>query len=539
MTLCEEKLFKCTICFKEFSTLSALDSHMSFHTKEKALKCNACDKLFSCIRSLNAHMLRHEKKQSFVCGTCKQEFCDESTLKKHMNSHSSEKPYVCEICGKRFLRTITLVNHVWTHSAKKPFECELCDKGFPSMSKLNHHMIIHTGEKPFECKDCGKRFATTYALSEHMKKHTGEKPFGCELCGKCFSQKSNLKTHKMTHTGERPYECTVCRKKFAKKATLHEHLKIHTGEKPFSCSFCGKSFTNKSTCDTHMKTHIRVEKHHCLICAKGFYNKNNLKSHIRSEHQEKTPFECTECGKKFPYNSYLLRHMVSHNTKPQIQYAPSVLRYKSSDDHSSHSTLGNEFYHSEASMTQSAVIQETKNSLKCKTCGKIFPFRGSAEHSLLTTYDVKCKDCNMVFKQEISIEKEQMEQNNTQRSEYNTALEYVTYHYNETEKNKICKLQLDINESLVPSFVKTPCIDPHSVGIAKRDSPSEEAEMKIFSYMHLVKLECEQTNNLTVKETKAGIDVRPKDTLVNECVKEELEDVQVKEEGVTTWDYID
>ncbi|KAK7930652.1 hypothetical protein WMY93_007047 [Mugilogobius chulae] len=157
------------------------------------------------------------------CTLCYKTFKSVKALDRHLEFHPG--PFTCEICHKDYTDRSNYKKHLRIHSEQKPFRCSVCERGFTQKRHMNEHMRIHTGEKPLSCSQCGMTFRQKNSLMRHvLSKHSEDKPYSCPICLKGFVQKWHLMVHMRGHTGERPFSCSICGKSYESKCYLKKHV---------------------------------------------------------------------------------------------------------------------------------------------------------------------------------------------------------------------------------------------------------------------------------------------------------------------------
>ncbi|XP_065391171.1 zinc finger and SCAN domain-containing protein 1 [Macaca fascicularis] len=115
------------------------------------------------------------------------------------------------------------------------------------------------GGRPFQCADCGMVFTWVTHFIEHQKTHREEGPFPCPECGRVFLHSSVLAEHGKIHLLEPP------RKKVPRSKGPRESAPPRDGaqgsvaprspKRPFQCSVCGKAFPWMVHLIDHQKLH--------------------------------------------------------------------------------------------------------------------------------------------------------------------------------------------------------------------------------------------------------------------------------------------
>lgn len=213
---------------------------------------------------------------------------------------------------------------------KKDKECKYCQKCFFHFVGVEDHVRrYHMKEADVEtyleelkslrmetCKICNKTFNNIYHLIEHEKRsHLENTSVKCFRCGKLYKNVQSLKNHiRAVHSiiGQ-PYSCNQCTAKFKWSTTLKQHIEeIHEGKMKAACKHCGKKFPRQNLLNRHMRIHgtDQSKRLFCKFCGKGFWYEHNLQRHIKVIHgPHEEHFHCSYCGKGFNMKSAMVTHV--------------------------------------------------------------------------------------------------------------------------------------------------------------------------------------------------------------------------------------
>ncbi|KAM4552106.1 uncharacterized protein PAE49_015633 isoform 1-T1 [Odontesthes bonariensis] len=95
-------------------------------------------------------------------------------------------------------------------------------------------------------------------------------------------------------------------------SVLNRHITIYADEKkPFACNTCGKRFSYLSLMKYHKRIHTGEKPYSCKECGRSFTQSSALSVHMRTHTGEK-PYSCKICGKRFSSSTSLLHHIRTH-----------------------------------------------------------------------------------------------------------------------------------------------------------------------------------------------------------------------------------
>ncbi|XP_026578927.1 zinc finger protein 165-like [Pseudonaja textilis] len=91
----------------------------------------------------------------------------------------------------------------------------------------------------------------------------------------------------------------------------------------YECSYCGKRWPCQSQLRRHVKIHTGERPHKCPDCGKSFSNSSNLSQHKRV-HTGERPYSCKDCGKSYRRRASLVQHERETCRKGNPLNAPAV-----------------------------------------------------------------------------------------------------------------------------------------------------------------------------------------------------------------------
>ena len=228
---------QCNICFKVFSSGSALGGHKSAAhrngkgvTNQEEYRCNRCSRCFTTRHGLNGH----------------RGHCPMNPKNRH-NTLGNDAVFACDHCEYRATRKDNWYQHLRDQHDIAPFVCDIddCSASFRYYRELQKHQKSNhrTSQTGHLC---------TSDDEEEMEMLSDElENFECSICGKLLSDHKKLRDHELLHSAERPYQCHLCESGFVLKARLRNHLLYVHKVQPYQCEHCDAGFQRKRDLETH------------------------------------------------------------------------------------------------------------------------------------------------------------------------------------------------------------------------------------------------------------------------------------------------
>ncbi|CAL8284638.1 unnamed protein product [Gadus morhua 'NCC'] len=198
------------------------------------------------------------------------------------------------------------------------------------------------GEDAQDIRDCSsQRGATSESLhvdapgSSHMSSHSGELRIlsvygqGDHSVAKSLNCSVRLvRLEELTgHQGGcKGWPGVLGGKVFPNNANMIVPMRTHNDKKPYRCYQCMKRFSLKGTLKLHMRNHTGEKPYKCDQCTKRFAECYKLKTHMRTHTGEK-PYSCDQCTMRFAESYNLKIHIRTHTGEKPYKCDQCVKRF--------------------------------------------------------------------------------------------------------------------------------------------------------------------------------------------------------------------
>nr|XP_060636161.1 zinc finger protein 646 [Anolis sagrei ordinatus] len=267
---------------------SQAPSPLSGDTEVTPHVCDQCGLDFDQASSLVIHKQTHQLG-IYQCSLCPKEYSSLTALKNHFHAHTratassegspgidgsaEEQPFLCSFCGMIFPSEEDLQQH---HSLLHEEGETQGDEQDVELKKEAEEQLDGGGEREEEqllshiCGYCGQTFDDMASLEKHSEGHLEEKAAALADTSMQLRRASRVEEDQppplpvevpaapMELLDNRPYACSQCGKTYRHGGSLVNHKKIHQiGD--YQCSVCCRPYPNLSAYKNHLRNHPRCK----------------------------------------------------------------------------------------------------------------------------------------------------------------------------------------------------------------------------------------------------------------------------------------
>merc|ERR1711997_864276 len=322
--------FNCEMCDKKFKYIDAYWKHVKRCGQPKGVELTP--------RQASMMVTRKSKADKHTCANCGRDFFHEVNWKKHeemckagrVKSRAIYKQQVGQasatpkLVKKDKVKKVKKDTNVKDKQPKEIRECLICLKKVGT--QWERHMRLHkerVGDKLTEqtvCPswDCEQVFDDRIELNRHFLENHDAEAIPCVYCVRLL-QKDRIRQHIRNEHPHMSHLCTECGRECIYPSALKQHIKeFHQGIRDAMCDLCGKSYPNQRSLRKHIKTHAVQREHICPECGKDFLTSTKLNEH-RRVHTGAKPFQCKVCAYKAGKKENVQAHIKKvHNVATNI-----------------------------------------------------------------------------------------------------------------------------------------------------------------------------------------------------------------------------
>jgi len=322
--------FNCEMCDKKFKYIDAYWKHVKRCGQPKGVELTP--------RQASMMVTRKSKADKHTCANCGRDFFHEVNWKKHEEMCKAGRVKSRAIYKQQVGQASTTPKPVKKEKAKKVKkdsnskekapkeirECLICLKKVGT--QWERHMRLHkerVGDKlteETECPswDCDLKFNDRIELNRHFLENHDAEAIPCVYCVRLL-QRDRIRQHIRNEHPHMSHLCTECGRECIYPSALKQHIKeFHQGIRDAMCDLCGKSYPNQRSLRKHIKTHAVQREHICPECGKDFLTSTKLNEH-RRVHTGAKPFQCKVCAYKAGKKENVQAHIKKvHNVATNI-----------------------------------------------------------------------------------------------------------------------------------------------------------------------------------------------------------------------------